>query len=888
MKNPSRIKRNVRFSYVKILFAMVCATGLMFAAHGAFSQTTNAFDEASDPAYAGDVAPNGLSPGGQNGGFGFGAWTFTVNNNGGAFIAGSGPSGASFDLWNTSGQSTTVAVRPFDSALAPGQSFSVEIQLNSLDSASQSNILALQDVNGNTLFSYYHTGYEANANNGEYTDASTSSGSAIGFEYNYQNFSSYTFTLNSPTTYTFTDNTYGASFSGVISGSIAQVAFIRGNGNPPGNGQDFQFDELMITSSGKVAPPSFSQVTPAPGSFSVPVTNGISAQIVPGGVPLNSSSVLLAVDGGNVTPAVTTGVGGIISVSYQPASPFGAGTTHTAQLSVTDEDNNSTTNTWSFTTGFSALPAVLPGPIVVSNNESGLVIFSAAGDSWLGTNYGANSIQTVYARFSMAFDNLNGETGNGGGYGGMHFFDGTTGHLIVGNNWGSTNWSFDTSEGLEDDLDPVTPIIFNQWHTIVEKIVYASGQDAAVSLWLDPNFTLSEDNQTNTPYTLTMNDTFDSILLRTGNGTTSATFSNIIIGATSTQVGFQPGAAPTFQNYIPSQNAVSAATNTLISAQVIFGSYNINPNTITLTVDGNTVTPAFVVTTSSITVNYQVPASLAAGSAHNVALSLTDSSGAPYSTSWSFTVDPYPSLPAVQAGPFDVFSGVDNIIWNAQNEWIGDNYGPASTNTLYTRFSMTFYNLNGETGTGGGYGGLEFYLGNAEEFLIGNNWLSTNWSVSVDTQSTADIPPVTPVVLGDWHTMVVKCVYSPNTNAAVEVWLDPDFTKSEGNQTNPPLVLALTNTFDNIHLRCGNGTAYAGFSNVVVAATAPGVGFAAAVAPSLLNIQNLAGGNQLSWTGTGTLQAAPAVTGPWADFVNQSNPQALSTTNSAQFFRLRQ
>jgi hypothetical protein len=33
---------------------------------------------------------------------------------------------------------------------------------------------------------------------------------------------------------------------------------------------------------------------------------------------------------------------------------------------------------------------------------------------------------------------------------------------------------------------------------------------------------------------------------------------------------------------------------------------------------------------------------------------------------------------------------------------------------------------------------------------------------------------------------------------------------------------------------------------------------------------------------------APTVTGSWTDSANQANPQTLSTTNSAQFFRLRQ
>ena len=156
------------------------------------------------------------------------------------------------------------------------------------------------------------------------------------------------------------------------------------------------------------------------------------------------------------------------------------------------------------------------------------------------------------------------------------------------------------------------------------------------------------------------------------------------------------------------------------------------------------------------------------------------------------------------------------------------------------------------------------------------------------TQTSGDIPPVTPIVPGEWHTMVVKSVYTASTNTQVEVWLDPDFTQSEYNQPNPPLSLACNNTFDNIHLRAGNGTAEAQFTNVVMAATAPGVGFAVASAPGRLSIQEISGGYQLSWTGAGTLQAAPTVDGAWSSFANQSNPQILSTTGQMQFFRLKQ
>jgi len=97
--------------------------------------------------------------------------------------------------------------------------------------------------------------------------------------------------------------------------------------------------------------------------------------------------------------------------------------------------------------------------------------------------------------------------------------------------------------------------------------------------------------------------------------------------------------------------------------------------------------------------------------------------------------------------------------------------------------------------------------------------------------------------------------------------------------------MTMNNTFDTIRLRAGNGGTAIEYTNIVIAATATGVGFA--TQPSVAVLSATSSGN-LSWTSTGTLQQAPAVTGPWTDSGNQSNPQALVTTNSAMFFRLRQ
>lgn len=894
MNKPILMKRSNRSICQVAVWGLIGAVSFLSSLTGASAQTTNAFDAASDPAYDTAPAPDGLSPGGQNGGFGFGAWTIERTGNGGAFINGFGPSGRCFNLWNTEANGSTIAIRPFGAPLSPGQSFSVQLRLNSLDNAGTTNALVLQDENGKTLFMYWHVGFEPNnAVDGHYTDASITNGVAANFRYDYQQFDSFTFTLNSATTYTFKDNTTGGSVSGVIDGTISRVAFFRGSLNATGNGQDFQFDNLMITTAEEVVPLIVSQINPVPGSYSVAVTNGISAQVVPGAVTVSPSGVSLKVDGNAVTPNVTTGVGGILTISYQPETPFNAGATHSAQLVVQDDNDRSFTNDWSFTTGFTSLPATLPGPFEISSTNTDFLIFTAAGDPWLGTNYNANSSRTLYTRFSMRFHDLNGETGDGGGYGGLHFFRDNDARLLVGNAWISLNWSLDAA-AVQNDLQPVTPVVLDEWHTIVVRTDFSPGGDDTVSVWLDPDFNLTEAEQLNPPLQFLSDVGFNQIRLRCGNGTASAEFTNIVVSTTSADVGFVAPSIPQFQGYVPSINAPSASTTTPINVEVLFGTYPIGTDGVDLNVDGGSVTPEFTVTDHSIAIHYQPPTPFEPASTHFVTLTVTDSNGASYATSWSFTVDAFPTLPVTLAGPIDVnLGGAGVTIFSNLNGWIDGNYQASSTNTLYTRFSMVFYDVNGETedGQGGCFGGLHFFQNDNERLLIGETWIRNSWSVDTKKGGDAGEPallPVTPVVAGEWHTMVVKNVFSSNAPTAIKVWLDPDFTKSESNQPQAPLEFTMDNTFNNVRLRCGNGSAFAEFTNVIFAATAPEVGFADQPPAALLKIENSAGTFNLSWTASGVLEEAPAINGPWTEAINQTNPQVLSTTNTARFFRLRQ
>ncbi|MGC3958361.1 MAG: Ig-like domain-containing protein [Verrucomicrobiota bacterium] len=884
MKNQltsNHLRDNCRSGCKQWLAALVLA-GSVFAAERVAAQTTNAFDNAADATYVGLGAPNGLGAGGQNGGFGFGAWTFTVNVSGGSFIQNGGPSGKSFDLWNTGSAGSTIATRAFNTPLVAGDSFTFSLRLNGLR-GQDTNRIDLKDVNGNVLFSYWHKG--GDNLDGWYADAGTNSGVAVNFPYAYQSFQAFRFTLTSATTYTFTDLANGANFSGTISNAaISQFTLTRQNGTPaPSGGQDFQFDNFIVTAA---TPASFQSVSPAPNSISAATNATISLNVASGSVPLNTSVVSMKVDGNAVTPTIG-GNPTVMSLSYTPATPFSYASQHSVQVIVQDANTVSYTNTWSFTVGYAALPVTLAGPFTTGGGID-LPIFTTAGEGWIGTNYNNTSTRTLYTRFSMVFSDLNGEFGTGGGYGGLQFFENNGERLIAGNAWTSLNWSMDAN-GNQQDLIQGLPVTLGEWHTIVIRTDYTPNAPDTVRIWLDPDFGVTEADQSIPPTTFNNIDaTFNNIRLRCGNGTASATWTNIIVAITSAGVGFVAPSGPQFQGFVPGENATGVSPGTPISVTVLFGTYGIGTNNTVLSVDNVNVTPAFVVTPSSITANYQPVTPFIPGSTHTVAFSVVDSNSAPYSTSWSFTVDSYPSLPVTLEGPVDVFGGGDGVqIWNQQHGWIAGHYDNTSTNSLYARFSMVFQDLNSEVGNGGGYGGLHFWQNNNEVLIVGNAWASTNWSMDA-AGNQQDLSPVVPIELNTWHTMVVKTVFVSGGDDNVTIWLDPDFSRTENAQTNAPFSFAANASFNNVRLRCGNGTASASFTNIIMAATGTQVGFATQPAPSVLSIQNAGANVNLSWTSVGVLQEATSLTGPWTNSANQSNPQSRPSTGSAMFFRLKQ
>lgn len=148
----------------------------------------------------------------------------------------------------------------------------------------------------------------------------------------------------------------------------------------------------------------------------------------------------------------------------------------------------------------------------------------------------------------------------------------------------------------------------------------------------------------------------------------------------------------------------------------------------------------------------------------------------------------------------------------------------------------------------------------------------------------------------DVTTIICRIQYNPGSLANVTIWMNPDLSESEDAQATN-LTTTLTNdcTFNEVELYNVNydgGTASGGagsgvwvYNNVIIGTAAADVGFPPVVQVAIGRIGNSV---TVSWTGSGTLQTAPTTTGPWTDSANQSNPQTMDATNSAEFFRVRQ
>jgi hypothetical protein len=90
-----------------------------------------------------------------------------------------------------------------------------------------------------------------------------------------------------------------------------------------------------------------SKVDPAPNALGVVPNNGIHLALVDGSTPVPQSSIVLSLDGAIVTPTISKS-GGVTSVDYTPPAAWSPNSVHMADFVYSDA-GTVTTNMWSFT-----------------------------------------------------------------------------------------------------------------------------------------------------------------------------------------------------------------------------------------------------------------------------------------------------------------------------------------------------------------------------------------------------------------------------------------------------------------------------------------------------------------------------------------------------------
>jgi autotransporter-associated beta strand protein len=161
----------------------------------------------------------------------------------------------------------------------------------------------------------------------------------------------------------------------------------------------------------------------------------------------------------------------------------------------------------------------------------------------LSLSRGATATGTLYFKYTVTNPASNNTTESY--YAGMSFFDGGNEHLGVGNGWGA--WAYSCFGTANLDLRSATPdpgqtyqqVRSTDVTTIVIRVDFNSGANDNVTVWLNPNLSLTEAAQNPAlTTTFTANADFDTIYLREGGGGGGWTYSDFAIAENATDAGF--------------------------------------------------------------------------------------------------------------------------------------------------------------------------------------------------------------------------------------------------------------------------------------------------------------------------------------------------------------
>jgi len=349
--------------------------------------------------------------------------------------------------------------------------------------------------------------------------------------------------------------------------------------------------------------------------------------------------------------------------------------------------------------------------------------------------------------------------------------------------------------------------------------------------------------------------------------------------------------APGRSSWDGSQSTGRAGQDATVTAVLVDGSTPVDTTTISMTINGAAVTPTANKVAGETTVTYKPATGFAMGSTNDVALTFGDRT-----VSWRFIVG-LPATPTfwIEAADFDFGGGqtkpAASVMPYAGGAYAGlgavsgtDYSGGYDSDNPFYRYPNTVrtpVSIATDYDRGGGEVTCDYRLG----------WEGGHWYNYTRTFPAGSYNVYAALSHGDATTSATRIGGNLEdvTGGATTILgaFDGPSTGGWGNNALVPMKdAATTNTLAAITLsgtktlrfNAGNGD----FDFILFAPAST------VEKPQFTSIKANADGTlTITWTGGGTLEAAPAVTGPWTDVSGAASPYTFTPTSSMLFGRIK-
>ncbi len=482
---------------------------------------------------------------------------------------------------------------------------------------------------------------------------------------------------------------------------------------------------------------------------------------------------------------------------------------------------------------------VIPGPISANDAGEGVEILNSDNDTndWLTT---ISAGGTIYLGFDWVIHTNAGETGTGGFFGGLGFYDGGAEKVLIGNSWNSLNFGI---AGQATDESSTIPYVIGETVRLIAKMTIVDGPDPdTVELFVGQD----TEGVPDAVNTLAIDDV-SRVLSRAGNAGGWATITNLTIADDFASANAPAGDLDndglpdaSFEQLIIDAAAAEDPPRTLTIADI--KGPNDDPETSDYDLDGlndadefsNNTNPVHFDTDgdglsdgaevhphgSSPLLEDSDGDGLEDGDEVNIhgtspILSDTDSDGFSDPVEVSSGSDPVD-----QASTPDILSPPDQLLVGGGGAgrtiidpdtmlaYLGGPADDTYTGTINYAATIEFIELANGTGAEG-FTGLQLYLGDDERMAVGDYWLSTTWSGYLAPDGSGTFPLLNsnnaqvPLELNQPETISIVIDMVAGGNDTVTIL----FRGKETSFTGPL-------DFDQLRVRSGNTFHVANFSDI--------------------------------------------------------------------------